>query len=116
MSELLDLVSTEQMTRPSAKLLLRHMLVSPTNESVKELARRMDLLVATTDKSLSPGTDEALRNVCMGAIDAFPSEVAAIRSGNENVVNKLIGWIMRETRGKTNAKQAKEMIEQLLRQ
>lgn len=116
MGELLDLVSTEQMTRSSAKLLLRHMLISPTNESVKESARKMDLLVATKDKPLSPGIDEALRDVCMRAIDAFPSEVAAIRSGSKNAVNKLIGWIMRETKGKTNAKQAKEMIEQLLHQ
>ncbi|KAE9411467.1 Glutamyl-tRNA amidotransferase B subunit [Gymnopus androsaceus JB14] len=73
MSELLNLITTKQMTRPSAKLLLRHMLVSPTNVPI-----------------------------------------AAIRGGNENVINKVIGWIMRETRGKADAKQAKDMVEQLL--
>ncbi|KIK67396.1 hypothetical protein GYMLUDRAFT_37509 [Collybiopsis luxurians FD-317 M1] len=116
MGELLDLVTAKQMTRPSAKLLLKQMLLSTPDKSVKQLATEMDLLTATSSdrKSISANNDDPLREVCIRAVDALPSEVAAIRNGNKNVINKVVGWIMRETKGKVDANQAKAILNQLL--
>jgi aspartyl-tRNA(Asn)/glutamyl-tRNA(Gln) amidotransferase subunit B len=114
MGELLDLVTTKQMTRPSAKLLLKQMLVSPSKIPVKQLAAEMGLLSTALEDQSPSASDDFLRDICVGAIEALPSEIAAIRAGHKNVINKVIGWIMRETKGKVDAKQAKGMLNQLL--
>ncbi|KAF9071746.1 Glutamyl-tRNA amidotransferase B subunit [Rhodocollybia butyracea] len=120
MGELLDLVGTKQMSRSSAKLLLKQMLISPSNTPVKQLAAEMDLLSSvllnTNTASVSPNEDDILHNVCVRAIAALPREIEAIRNGNDNVYNKVIGWIMRETKGKVDAKQTKNMLKQLIDQ
>ncbi|KAF5393281.1 hypothetical protein D9757_000604 [Collybiopsis confluens] len=116
MGEFIDLVVAKRMTRPSAKLLLKQMLSRPSNAPVNHLAAEMDLL--DTDpphhKTMS-ANDDLVRDICLRAIDALPSEIAAIRGGNQNVMNKVVGWIMRETRGKVDPNSAKTILNQLLR-
>lgn len=114
MGDLLDLITTKQITRPSAKLLLKHMLVSPSDTPVRQLAQKMDVLSSVDEHSNSSSNDDSLRDVCIRAIDALPSEIAAIQAGNENVMNKVIGWIMRQTKGKVDVNRAKDILKQLL--
>ncbi|KAL0569801.1 hypothetical protein V5O48_012158 [Marasmius crinis-equi] len=108
---LIDLVSSGSMTRSSARLLLRHLIDNPqpNDTSIQALAQQLDLL---SGSELSSGAKED--DVYLRAIDALPSEVAAIRSGNKNVLNKLIGWVMRETKGKADVKKTRERLECLI--
>ncbi|KAJ4483398.1 Glutamyl-tRNA amidotransferase B subunit [Lentinula aciculospora] len=112
MGILLDLITTKQMTRTSAKLLLKQMLVFPSDATVRRLAENMDLL-SPVDRHPTLD-DNNLRDICKRAIDALPSEAAAIRAGNENVMNKLIGWIMRQTRGKVDVSRTYIILKELL--
>ncbi|THV05019.1 glutamyl-tRNA amidotransferase [Dendrothele bispora CBS 962.96] len=115
--ELIDLVTSGQLTRPTGKLLLKHMLTNdiPVVTSVKELAQELDMLLVPSSKSTSTALfasseDDALHQICLRAIDALPSEIAAIKAGNSNVMNKVIGWVMRESKGKADVKRVREII------
>ena len=59
-------------------------------------------------------TDQELNTLCQAAITALPSEVAAVRAGNKNVVNKIVGRVMRESRGRADAKVVKTLVEELI--
>ncbi|KAG7098566.1 hypothetical protein E1B28_000499 [Marasmius oreades] len=108
MGTLIDLVSNGEMTRSSGRLLLRHILLhSPSPDtSIRRLAKDLDLI------SIGP-TDHA-DEICRRAIEALPSEVAAIRSGNKNVLNRLIGWVVRETKGKADVQKTRSRLEDLI--
>ncbi|KAK1218497.1 hypothetical protein PQX77_018823 [Marasmius sp. AFHP31] len=105
---LIDLVSDNSMTRSSARLLLRHIINNPPpiNTSIQDLARQLDLL----SESSGASDDDVYRR----AIEALPAEVAAIRSGNRNVLNKVIGWVMRETKGKADVQKTRKRLEELI--
>ncbi|KAK0485980.1 glutamyl-tRNA amidotransferase [Armillaria novae-zelandiae] len=87
LGELIDLVASNSVTRPSGKLLLRHI--------------KLNLI------SMSSSSDD-LKSVCMRAVEALPDEVVALRAGHHNVVNKIVGWVMKETRGRADAKTVRE--------
>ncbi|KAK7472588.1 hypothetical protein VKT23_000701 [Stygiomarasmius scandens] len=114
MGELIDLVTSGQITRPSGKLLLKHMLTNdiPATISMRELARELDVLLAPSEASASTisSEDDPVYHACLRAIEALPSEITAIRAGNANVMNKVIGWVMRETKGKADVKKVREII------
>jgi aspartyl-tRNA(Asn)/glutamyl-tRNA(Gln) amidotransferase subunit B len=59
-------------------------------------------------------TDQELNTLCQAAITALPNEVAAVRAGNKNVVNKIVGRVMRESRGRADAKGVKALVEELI--
>ncbi|KAJ8076474.1 hypothetical protein PM082_000897 [Marasmius tenuissimus] len=108
MGVLIDLVSDNSMTRSSARLLLRHIINNPPpiNTSIQDLARQLDLL----SESSGVSDDDVYRR----AVEALPAEVAAIRSGNKNVLNKVIGWVMRETKGKADVQKTRKRLEEVI--
>jgi aspartyl-tRNA(Asn)/glutamyl-tRNA(Gln) amidotransferase subunit B len=100
-------------TRSSSKLLLKHLLVNPMEiSSVKQLASNMDLLSFSSDQA--DNTSSSLDDICRQVIKALPSEAAAVRAGHRNVINKLVGRVMKETKGRAGAQTAREVIERLL--
>ncbi|KAF5370736.1 hypothetical protein D9758_001818 [Tetrapyrgos nigripes] len=115
--ELIDLVDSGQVTRPTGKLLLKHMLTTeiPSTKSVKEIAEQLDMLLTPSTTTIPAASDvspedDALHRACLRAIDVLPSEIAAIKAGNSNVMNKVIGWVMRETKGKADVKRIRDII------
>ncbi|EPQ58946.1 Glutamyl-tRNA Gln amidotransferase B subunit [Gloeophyllum trabeum ATCC 11539] len=112
LGDLIDLVQKGLLTGTSGKTLLRYMLDHRTQEMPSQLARDMSLLALPADAD--NGTSE-LEGWCREAMDALPSETAAARQGNRNVVNKLVGRVMKISRGRANALKAKEVIESMLR-
>jgi aspartyl-tRNA(Asn)/glutamyl-tRNA(Gln) amidotransferase subunit B len=44
----------------------------------------------------------------------MPDETAAARKGNKNVINKLVGTVMRQSRGRADARSVKEVLDRLL--
>ncbi|KAK0212659.1 glutamyl-tRNA amidotransferase [Desarmillaria ectypa] len=112
LGELIDLVASNSVTRPSGKLLLRHMLTNPSiipETSVRQLAVKLNFM------SMSSSSEDDLQSVCARAVEALPDEVAALRAGHHNVVNKIVGWVMKETRGRADAKTVRETVLDLVK-
>ena len=59
--------------------------------------------------------DAAIRAVCEKIIAASPDEVAAYRGGKDSLMGWFVGQVMREMRGKADAKLAKEVLSELLK-
>jgi len=116
MGDLIDLVESGALTRSSSKLLLRHLLNNPDQSSisVKDLARDLDLISFSSAPSSRGAEDGDLVAICQQAIDAMPSEIEAIRSGRLNVMNKVVGWAMKQTRGKVDANAVKATLKEML--
>jgi aspartyl-tRNA(Asn)/glutamyl-tRNA(Gln) amidotransferase subunit B len=52
--------------------------------------------------------------LCESAISDLPSEVAALRAGNKNVLNKIVGHVMRKSRGRADAVAVKALVEKIV--
>ncbi|KAJ7857623.1 hypothetical protein B0H14DRAFT_2750539 [Mycena olivaceomarginata] len=108
LGELIDLVHSGVITGTSGKLLLREMLADPSSpQTPTDRARSLSLLI-TSRGELDIG------DLCGAAIAALPSEAAAFRNGHKNVLNKILGWVMKESRGRADSKQARERLISLL--
>lgn len=107
-SGLLNILTT---MRPgtSGKVLLRHMLDHRTAVMPSKLAAELSLL------ALSGKDDGSLERLCRDAMAAMPSEVAAVRGGNTNVLNKIVGRVMKASRGRADALATKTLLEKLVR-
>jgi aspartyl-tRNA(Asn)/glutamyl-tRNA(Gln) amidotransferase subunit B len=114
MGELIDLVESSAVTRESGRLLLRQLLIENPSLpiSVLERAERSGLLAFTADTALS--TTDTLEILCRKAIEDLPIVAAAYRAGRANVLNKLIGRVMKETKGRANVQSVREILEKLL--
>ncbi|KAF5333549.1 hypothetical protein D9611_002729 [Ephemerocybe angulata] len=124
LAELIDLVQEKQLTGTSAKYLLRHILSNPNTKSTREVAEEQQLLSfpptspppTSSTAGVTPEAENegALDDVVLRAMAAMPKEVEALRAGRMGVMNKIVGWVMRESRGRADAKSVKEQIERLL--
>ncbi|KAH9049680.1 Glutamyl-tRNA amidotransferase B subunit [Lactarius hengduanensis] len=106
MGGLIDMVQSGLVTGSSGKLLLRHMLDNPSSAASTELARRLGLL-ATREDGL-------LEQLCVQAIADMPEEADAVRRGVPNVINKLLGRVMKSSKGTTNPQSVRKMLDKLL--
>lgn len=89
------------------------MLSEPSNISTTLLATKLDLLALSPSLSshsessssvTTLSTQQAeLRTLCEAAIISLPKEVAAFKSGSPNVLNKIVGHVMRASRGRADA-------------
>jgi aspartyl-tRNA(Asn)/glutamyl-tRNA(Gln) amidotransferase subunit B len=59
--------------------------------------------------------DAAIRTVCQKIIESSPNEVAAYRGGKETLMGWFVGQVMREMKGKADAKLAKDVLTELLK-
>ncbi|KAJ7758564.1 Glutamyl-tRNA amidotransferase subunit B, mitochondrial [Mycena maculata] len=110
LGELIDLVHSGAITGTSGKLLLREMLADPTSsQTPTERARSLSLL------STSSGELD-VTSLCAVAIAALPAEASAFRNGHKNVLNKIIGRVMKDSRGRADSKGVKECLIALLEQ
>ncbi|KAL0950095.1 hypothetical protein HGRIS_010096 [Hohenbuehelia grisea] len=122
LAELINLVRDKILTRSSGQQLLRYMLDNPSQTaSPTELAHKLDLIAmshssgsasATMVTPAKPAAD--LHALCVAAIEGLPSEAEAFRRGNKNVLNKIVGHVMRASRGRADALAAKQALEELL--
>lgn len=86
------------------------MIANPSPARPAALAAEMSLL-AMTDRASSV---DALRALCEGAVAALPQEAAAVRMGNEKVIMKLVGRVMKESRGRADATAAAALFREML--
>lgn len=94
-------------TGTSGKQLLKHMVDNPNAKSPKDLARELSLLALDDNNDL-------IDNLCQSAIDALPEEAEVIRKGNTRVLNKLVGQVMRSSKGRANAQVIQNRLREML--
>ena len=82
------------------------MLDNPSAAGSTELARQLGLLAMREDS--------LLERLCVQAIADMPDEADAVRRGVPNVINKLLGRVMRSSKGTTDPQSVRRMLEKLL--
>jgi len=107
MGNLIDLVTSGQITGTSGKILLRHMLDHRSPAMPSKLAERLSLLSVRHDSA-------SLEEWCSEAIAALPQEADVVRRGNVKVINKIIGRVMKSSRGTADAQAVKAMLLEML--
>ena len=75
---------------------------------IKLLATQLGLVV-----SAETGTD-TLKELCQSVIDQLPAEAESVRKGKEKVVMRLVGQVMKDSKGTADAKKAREVLLSML--
>ena len=104
LAELVKLIDSKKIRANKAKEVLAQMLES--GNDVTEYIKADDLA------GLS---DEDLKALCQGAIDANPKAVEDIKNGKDKAINVMFGYVMKNSRGKADVKKAEEIIRELIK-
>ena len=105
LNELVVLVEEKKINSSMARNVLEKML--DTGKPVKEFI---------TDEDMKGIDEETLRKLCGKAVKANKSAAAQYLAGKEKALGAIIGYIMRETKGKADAALATEIVKKLIRQ
>lgn len=103
LKSLVLLIENGKINHNKAKAVLEQMLLS--GKGVE------DLLSADDMRGI---TDEELTAFCRKAIDASPKIVADYKGGKDKAVMALVGFVMRESKGRCDAEKAKKKLIKLL--
>ena len=97
------------------------MLKNPTSHTPTQLAKELQFtaLSSTPDSSSQQSASSSsphseLQSLCEAAIQALPNEVATFRAGNKNVLNRIVGYVMKQSRGRADAKVVRNLVEQIV--
>uniref|UniRef100_A0A3P8USQ0 Glutamyl-tRNA(Gln) amidotransferase subunit B, mitochondrial n=1 Tax=Cynoglossus semilaevis TaxID=244447 RepID=A0A3P8USQ0_CYNSE len=103
LAELLELLQTGHISSSAAKQVFQKMWTSG-DKSAAQIVKDLDLgMVKDTAR---------LHSICQKVVDAHPNEVQAIRNGNKKVLNKLMGQVQRETKGKADPVLVRAILEE----
>lgn len=103
LADLVKLIDDKKIRANKAKETLSLMLES--GKDVTEYIKADDLA------GLS---DDDLKVLCQGAIDANPKAVEDIKSGKDKAINVMFGYVMKNSRGKADVKKAEAIIRELI--
>ncbi len=105
-AELLNLLEKGAITHNIAKTVFDKMVAG--EGSAQEIIKREGLMPLSDESELIGYVQEAIAN--------NPDIVEKYRKGKVTVIGVLVGYVMRKTRGKANAKRVKELLEEKLSQ
>lgn len=104
LNELVKLIDAGKVKNNLAKSTLEKML--DTGNGVKEFISEKDMA----------GMDEgALSELCQKAVDANPNAVADYKNGKEKAIKAVVGFVMKESRGRADASAAEAKILELIK-
>lgn len=83
------------------------MLDNRSRRTPEELAKEHSLI------ALDKG-DSSMEAWCQEVIEANPEVADAIRAGNVNVVNKLVGRVMKKSRGTADALSVRKLLLEII--
>jgi aspartyl-tRNA(Asn)/glutamyl-tRNA(Gln) amidotransferase subunit B len=97
----------------SGKTILRHIITHRSTALPSELARELSLLAMPSTSS------SELEQLCQEAITALPEEAEVVRKSKgkgskSNVINKLVGMVMKKSRGRADARAVRELLERMI--
>uniref|UniRef100_A0A672ZPS6 Glutamyl-tRNA(Gln) amidotransferase subunit B, mitochondrial n=1 Tax=Sphaeramia orbicularis TaxID=375764 RepID=A0A672ZPS6_9TELE len=93
LAELLELQETGRISSSVAKQVFQEMWTS-SGKTAPQIIQEKDLGLVSDA--------EQLHNICQKVVDSNPDEVHAIRNGNKKVLNKLMGLVQKETKGRAD--------------
>lgn len=83
------------------------MLDTPSSKTPEELAKEYSLI------ALDKG-DSSTEVWCREVVGSNPEVADAIRAGNVNVVNKLVGRVMKKSRGTADALSVRKLLLEII--
>jgi len=86
------------------------MITNRSREMPSKLAADLSLAALSETSSSS----DLLRRICEDAVAALPEEAGLVRKGNEKVIMKIVGKVMKDSRGRADAKAATDLLKVLL--
>ncbi|XP_041958494.1 glutamyl-tRNA(Gln) amidotransferase subunit B, mitochondrial [Alosa sapidissima] len=105
LAELLDLLEAGSISSSAAKQVFQELWKSP-GKSAKQIVHEQDLgLLSDTAQ---------LRSICQRVVDTHPEQVRAIQRGNHKVLNKLMGEVQKETKGRADPVQVRSILQELI--
>ncbi|KAJ8399228.1 hypothetical protein AAFF_G00412660 [Aldrovandia affinis] len=103
LAELLDLLEAGRVSSSAAKMVLQE-LWKGTGRSPAQVVEDLDL--GLVDDSTE------IQRICLSVINSHPEEVRASRSGNRKVVNKLVGLVQKQTKGRADPVRIRAILEE----
>ncbi|KAJ8281125.1 hypothetical protein GJAV_G00063810 [Gymnothorax javanicus] len=103
LAELLDLLKDGRVSSSAAKTVFQE-LWKGTGRSPSEIVEEQDLGLVD-DRT-------EIQQICQSVIDSHPEEVQAIRAGNRKVLNKLVGLVQKETKGRADPMKVRAILEE----
>lgn len=80
----------------------------------KMLENGADVTEFIKEEDLAGLSDDDLKTLCQGAIDANPKAVEDIKNGKDKAINVMFGYVMKNSRGKADVKKAEAIIRELI--
>ncbi len=104
LAALVKLIDEKKIRANKAKEVLAQMLESGN-----------DVTAYINEDDLAGLSDDDLRALCQGAIDANPKAVQDIKDGKDKAINVMFGYVMKNSRGKADVKKAEAFIRELIK-
>jgi aspartyl-tRNA(Asn)/glutamyl-tRNA(Gln) amidotransferase subunit B len=104
LAELISLVDAGAINITTGKALLQQ--INESGKAPKALVEEQGLAQVTDDS--------AIRAACQKVVDANPNEVVAFKVGKETLMGWFVGQVMREMKGKADAKITGQILKELL--
>ncbi|CAJ1052514.1 glutamyl-tRNA(Gln) amidotransferase subunit B%2C mitochondrial [Xyrichtys novacula] len=103
LAELLELQETGHISSSAAKQVFQEMWASP-GKTASQIIQEKELGLVSDASHL--------HNICQKVVDSHPDEVQAIRNGNKRVLNKLMGLVQKETKGRADPVLVRKILEE----
>ncbi|KAM9769239.1 glutamyl-tRNA(Gln) amidotransferase subunit B, mitochondrial isoform 1-T2 [Menidia menidia] len=101
LAELLELQETGHISSSVAKQVFQEMWRS-AGKTAPQIIREQDLGLVSDAAQL--------HSICQKVVDSHPNEVQAFRNGNKKVLNKLMGLVQKETKGRADPVLVREIL------
>ncbi|KAJ8335655.1 hypothetical protein SKAU_G00389970 [Synaphobranchus kaupii] len=103
LAEMLDLLEDGRVSSSAAKTVFQE-LWKGTGRSPAQIVEQQDL--GLVDDSTE------IHRICQSVIDSHPEEVRTIRTGNRKVLNKLVGLVQKQTKGRSDPVRVRAILEE----
>ena len=91
---------------------IRMNLAKTTLDQMLEIGKKVKELISDSDMA---GLDEnTFNDLCRQAVEANPKAVADFKNGKEKAIKSIVGFVMKNSRGKADAVAAEEKIKALI--
>uniref|UniRef100_A0AAY5L9N7 Glutamyl-tRNA(Gln) amidotransferase subunit B, mitochondrial n=1 Tax=Esox lucius TaxID=8010 RepID=A0AAY5L9N7_ESOLU len=103
LAQLLNLQENGQISSSVAKQVFQELWRAP-GKTAQQIIQEQDLgIVSNTTE---------IHRICQKVVDSHPDQVQAIRGGNKKVLNKLMGLVQKETKGRADPVLVRSILEE----
>lgn len=105
--EIILAIEHSKLTGTNAKVVLKHLIDNPSS-TAKPLAEILAELNMTTTDAVD------LRALCEDSLNKMPDVAESLKKGQMKAMGRIIGDVMRKSKGAADAKKASKMIMEIL--